>query len=229
MTTHWKSSRTQIASVINKFLIVFLLYFATNAFADGPSASGNFKRSDGVVVTAIAFERGSIYRFGVECWFDMSDGTHIRPSRPNTGSCVVRTTDSFAEIYWYPSDVLPIASRVERFDGYSFVDITTPGRRWLSPLIHTSDHLMSYLVTIALFAFPLMIGRKIIMATPKIGWRRFLRVFWIVFGVFLALFYSLMCTGYSAISPPIFLILLILTMVAYWQIRKFAQHRQRLQ
>lgn len=226
--THALFTLAQRLTVIRQCLIAGLLLFATNAFAEAPVVVGEFKRSDGVVVTAIELETGSVMRTGVMCWFDMSDGTHIQPPRPNKSlSCVVRIKDSTAEIYWYPSDVHPIASRVERFDGYSFVDITTPGRRWLSPFIHTNDHLLSYLVTIALFAWPLMIGRKILRATPKIGWRRFLRFFWIVVGVFLTLVYSVFLTMYSAISPPIFLVLLSFTIVMYWQIRKIAQHRRR--
>lgn len=224
--THPLFTLTRHVTVVWQCLIAGLLLFATHAFAEAPVVAGKFLRSDGVVVTAIELEAGSVMRTGVMCWFDMSDGTHIQPPRPNKSlSCVVRIKDSAAEIYWYRSDALPVANRVERFDGYSFVDITTPGRRWLSPLIHTSDHLLSYLVTIALFVWPLMIGRKILRATPKIGWRRFLRVFWIVVGVFLTLFYSVFITMYSAISPPIFLALLTFTVAMYWQIKKSIQSK----
>ena len=224
--THALFTLTRHVTVARQCLIACLLLFATNASAEAPVVAGKFLRSDGVVVTAIELEIGSVMRTGVMCWFDMSDGTHIQPPRPNKSlSCVVRIKDSTAEIYWYPSDVRPIASRVERYDGYSFVDMTTPGRRWLSPLIHTSDHLVSYLVTIALFAWPLMIGRKILRATPKIGWRRFLRIFWIVVGVSLTLIYSVFLTMYSAISPPIFLVLLSFAIAMYWKIKKFLQRR----
>ena len=213
--------------VAQQCLSACLLFFAANAFAEAPIVAGKFQRSDGVIVTAFELEYGSVMRGGVMCWFDMSDGTHIQPRGPNRSlSCVVRVKDSTAEIYWYPSDMRPIASRVERYDGYSFVDITTSGRRWLSPIIHTSDHLLSYLVTIALFAWPLMIGRKILRATPKFGWWRLLRFFWIVVGVFLTLIYSVFLTMYSAISPPIFLGLLAFTIAMYWQIKKFIQQRQ---
>ena len=206
-------------------LVLLLVSAGTHAFAEGPRVVGEFKRSDGVAVKAIEFEvDGVIARGGVMCWFDLSDGTQTKLSRPNNSrSCIVRTKDSTAEIYWYQSDLLPVANRVERFDGYTFIDITTPSRRWLSPLIHTSRHLLSYIVTIALFLFPLKFGVDALKTISKVGRGRVFRVFWIVLGVFFALFYSLICTMYSAVSPPIFLALLALTIVMYWQIKKFTQ------
>jgi len=213
-------------TLIQGCLLAILMLLAAPAWAEAPYVAGKFTFSDGVVVTATELEMdGVIARTGVMCWLDLSDGKKVWLTRPKQSlSCVVRTHESMAEIYWYRSDALPIANKVERFDGYTFTDITTPARRWLSPLIHTGNHWLSYVVTIGLFIVPLRLGRRILQGSAETGPRRFLRVVWIVIGSLIAAVYSLVMTMYSAISPPIFLVLLGLSVLAYWQIRKRSQH-----
>jgi hypothetical protein len=229
---HPDSSNLPLAmSAISKFLATCLLLLAGNALAGGPPQEvGKFTRSDGFVVTAYEQDVGSIGHIGVDCYFDLPGRRYMAPPyHPGNLSCVVRAKDSIAEIYWYPSDRFPIGSRVERFDGYDFIDITTPARRLLSPFIHTSDHLVTYLVALALFAPCIALGIIILKATSWVGWQRVWRIFWIVVGVFITLFYTLICAWAGPASPPVFFILLSLALLVYWQTRKYAQRRRRMQ
>ena len=225
-------------------LATCLLCLAPNAFAESaPEAVGQFTRSDGVVLTAVEQGIDALFYFtGVSCWFTLPDGTHIAipdqldavsiPPGERERSCVIRASDSSAEIYRYKSDALPVASRVLEFDGYTFTDVTTPGRRWLSPFLHTWDHLGDYLVTLAfLVALALLhlIGKWFVKPKPKRGWGLAVRSVWFfcfalttLICVFLVLF---VVTGWgSPTSPLVFLIFFAIGFTPHL-INNFARRR----
>lgn len=227
---------------LGRMLATCLLCLAPNAFAgSAPEEVGKFTRSDGVVLTAV--EQGidtHFYFTGVSCWFTLPDGTHIAiPDQPDAASmppgerersCVIRASDSSAEIYRFKSDALPVAIRVLEFDGYTFTDVTISGRRWLSPLLHTWDHIGDYLVVIAFFAVLAvlhLIGKRFVKPKPERGWWLAVRSVWFfcyalttLICAFLVLF---VVTGWgSPTSPVVFLIFFAVGLISYRRLFKYA-------
>lgn len=211
------------------------------AFAGpAPETAGQFTRSDGMAVTAVKQESHAIIYFtGVRCWFTLPDGSTIavpqatrKATQPNEWerSCVVHVSDTSAEIYRFKKDASPIASRVLRFDGYKFTDITTRGKRWLSPLVHTWDHIAEYFVVLLFFATLALLhqfGRKFVKSKPRQGWWLAIRAVWFfVYALttlvcaFLLLF---VVTGWgSPTSPLVYLIFFVAAFISYRQILKHA-------
>lgn len=218
---------------------VCLLGFATNAFADSaPETVGQFTRSDGVVLTAVEQQIDALFYFtGVNCWLTLPDNTQITvPHRSGAGSmppgerdrsCVIRVSDNSAEIYRYNSDVLPVANRILQFDGYTFTDVTTSGKRWLSPLLHTWDHLGDYLAVIAFFAVLALlhlIGKWFFKPRPERGWWLAVRSVWFISYVLTALTCGFLLlfvvTGWSSpTSPLVFLVLFATGLLVFRSIK----------
>lgn len=181
----------QANTVIGQFLVACILFVAANAFANNRpieiksysnglayaeesdvSEMGEFKRGDGGVVKAYREELFTAMAMptGSACWFVLPDGTGIKAYKV-IATCLLETKGNAAEIYWFDS-LLPMASKVQQFDGYAFVDVTTPGKRWLSIIIHLRAYLVQYLVTILGFAaLASRVGKWIIAKpTPKRWW-----------------------------------------------------------
>ena len=234
-------------AVLHWLFAVCLSGLVSPAFAgSAPEAVGQFTRSDGITVTAVKQESHTIFYFtGVRCWFTLPDGSTIavphaprNATQPNEWerSCVVRTSDTSAEIYRFKKDAFPIAIRVLRFDGYKFTDITTRGKRWLSPLVHTWDHIAVYLVVLLFFATLALLhqlGRKFVKSKPRHGWWLAIRAVWFfvyaltaVVCAFLLLF---VVTGWGgATSPLVFLIILAVGFVLYQQVNKMEYGDEKL-
>lgn len=208
--------------LIGMLLPLTLLLLSGSAWAQYPSDAGNFVRSDGVVVTARTLEGdGVIARTGNTCWFELSNGASVKLVAPNRSlSCVILPRSRLAEIYWYRSDMLPVANRVEQFDGHAISDITTPSRRWFSPLLHTYTHWVSYLVALVLFSVLLLFGFRIMRATPHHSWWRVLQGIWILAGILLVAVYSLYLTMYSAVSPPVLFVLAGMVLIVVLKFKK---------
>lgn len=150
-----------IAGLWQSLFACLLCLIITNSFADSPPKRvGAFTRSDGVIVKAMQWETGSFLGYpGTNCWFEFPDGKQVQianaPGKSRDSlelGCVLRITNNSADIYRFKSDRFPVANRVLRFDGYTFKDVTTPDKRWLSPLIHTWDHIWGYLIPTALLS-----------------------------------------------------------------------------
>lgn len=222
---------------------VCLSGLVSHAFAgSAPEAVGQFTRNDGVVVTAIKQESNAILYFtGVSCWFALPDGSTIavpqvprKASQPNEWdrSCVVHVSDTSAEIYRFKKDAFPIASRVLRFDGYKFTDITTRGKRWLSPLVHTWDHIADYLVVLLFFATLALLhqlGRKFIKSKPRQGWWLAIRAVWFFVYALTALICAFLVlfvvTGWGGPASP--LVFLLFSAAGFMSYRKLSKHIQR--
>lgn len=215
-------------------IAVCLSGLVSHAFAgSAPEAVGQFTRSDGIAVTAVKQESHTIFYFtGVSCWFALPDDSTIavpqaprKATQPNEWerSCVVHVSDTSAEIYRFKKDAFPIASSVLRFDGYKFTDITTRGKRWLSPLVHTWDHIADYLVVLLFFATLALLhqlGRKFVKSKPRQGWWLLIRAVWFFVYALTALVCAFLLlfvvTGWgSPASPWIFLAFILTGVVLY--------------
>jgi hypothetical protein len=171
-------------------LICGTLIAATPAFAHRPyeRVAGSFQRADG---TDISFVRhhvdGVIAADPVSIQFRLPDGAEVAHT-PHIFDAVVRPVTSGVEIYQFRTTWLPIASRVDLFDGYELKDITS-SRRATSVIVHFTGHWIGYLVAggFVVFLVALYFG---LHAMPKRGWRTVLRRFGFAFvgvaGFFLA-------------------------------------------
>lgn len=194
---------------------------------------GTFRRSDGALVTAFEKDYGRLIYSHTRCWFAMPDGSRVSLDEPGEASpgkpdrqerryrgCAIRTGDAGAEIYRYASSRLPVAGSVQRFDGYAVVDVTTPGRRWFSPLLHISHHWTGYLLSLVLVLTFLVLDAQIVSKTCGRGWWRTLRLISITAGVCFTGFYVLVTTMFGAHSPLIHALLAGAAVLPFWAARK---------
>lgn len=139
--------------------LAWFLAEATPVFAHRPYERpvGNFQRDDGASISiARHYEDGILFADPVSILFRLADGTEVAKTS-FVADAVLRHIPSGIEIYQFETTSLPIASKVERFDGYALKDITS-SRRLISPLIHTADHWLGYLIAIGVGALFIRLG-----------------------------------------------------------------------
>jgi hypothetical protein len=152
-----------------------VLLAATTAFAHRPyeRVAGTFQRADGTVISIVRHHvDGIIAADPVSIRFRLPDGTEVMHT-PYIFDAIARPVTSGIEIYQFRTTWLPIASRVDLFDGYQLKDITS-SRRANSLVVHFAGHWVGYLVAggfAALFV-ALYFGLR---AMPKRGSRAALR------------------------------------------------------
>lgn len=245
------------SSIIGQLLIACLLLFAANAFANNTQTEvrqfektngwptenpyvtvvGQFKRSDGAVVkSGIEKTISMASPPSGKCTFLLPDGTTVSVGKEHN-LCLVRPLDSVAEIYRYEptfpfENLLPFASKVEQFDGYNFIEITTLGKRLFSSVIRVRAFYFEYLVTIVfftLFASLHIVGKRIIKPNPKQPWLAFIRII----GKILYALLMIICIiqSLSVVLPidgsllSVYLIIFGVGFVLYRWVDKFAERR----
>lgn len=162
-----------------RFGLWAILLVAPPAFAHRPyeHVSGNFQRGDGTRISIVRHRvDGIIAADPVAILFRLPDGTEVAHT-PHVFDAVVWRVPSGVEVYQFQTTWLPIASRVQIFDGYVMKDITS-GKRSISPLIHFASHWLGYVIAISL-GIGLVGIWGALRALPKRGWRIALR--WIGF------------------------------------------------
>ncbi|HWR76516.1 MAG TPA: hypothetical protein VN283_04820 [Thiobacillus sp.] len=218
-----------VIATIKLMLAVSLSASATCAFSDQATRDvGTFKRSDGITLRAVEYDvHGMMVFVGFACWFELPDGQRISVPMDafgKSGSCLVRTRKAAAEIYMFPfpGRWFPVASRVLEFDGYQFVDATTPGKRWISSLVHTSHYFGGYLISVALFAPFAFLGAALIRKTPARSWWLALRVIWLILGILMIQVYGFLMAIYGGpYSTLVFLFILATCAMLYKAALKF--------
>src|SRR5579883_2690935 len=186
-----------------RWFLIGMLIFAPRpllAHRSYDRPAGKFDREDGTTVTIVRrYEDGIFFADPVSIQFRLPNGTNVAET-PYFGDAVVRAVPSAVEVYQFSSTLVPIANRVDRFDGRKLHNITTE-RRLISPFVHLSGHWIAYLVTVSLGMF-LIAACSALRAIPKQGWRLALR--WIGFGLvgFMgSLFYDILV--FEPVSPLI--------------------------
>jgi hypothetical protein len=179
-----------------RFTIIFAssLLCTTQAFAHPPYevVAGSFTRSDGVTVSAVEhYVDGILGSDPVSVQFRLPDGTVIIETDGTRDTVVVRRTSGGIAVHSFPSDWIPIAGSVQRFDGFSLTDTSSRRTSLFSPLIHTRAHLREYAVVLA-WASIFVVFWLATRAIPKRGWLAVMRVFGFVavtlaFGLFVLL------------------------------------------
>jgi hypothetical protein len=158
-----------------------VLLAASLAFAHPPyeRVAGTFQRADRTPISIVRHHvDGIIAANPVSVQFRLPDGAEVAHT-PHIFDAVVRPVTSGVEIYQFRITWLPIASRVDLFDGYQLKDITS-SRRASSLIVHFTGHWVGYLVAGGLTALfvALYFGLR---AMPKQGWRAALR--WLGFAL----------------------------------------------
>jgi len=171
------AGRAQLAA--RAYLVCVILLAAFSAFAHQPyeRVAGTFQRADGTTISIVGHHvDGIIAADPVSIQFRLPDGTLVART-PHTFDAVVRPVPSAVEVYQFRTTWLPVASRVDTFDGYELKDVSS-SRRFTSPLVHFAGHWVAYLVAVALGLF--FAGLYLALrAMPKRGWRGVLR--WVGF------------------------------------------------
>jgi len=171
-------------------LICGILLTAIPAFAHPPyeRVAGTFRRADGTAISIVRHHvDGIIAADPVSIQFRLPDGAEVAHT-PHIFDAVVQPVTSGVEVYQFRTTWLPIASRVDLFDGYQLKDITSSSRA-TSLIIHFTGHWVGYLVAGSFTAFfvALHFGLR---AMHKRGWRAALRGLGLAFvgiaGFFLA-------------------------------------------
>ena len=152
-----------------------ILLVAAPALAHRPYEHpvGSFQRADGKVVSIVEyFVDGIFFADPVSIQFRFQDGTTITNTK-FAFDAVVRQTPRAVEVYQFRSTWIPIASRVDLFDGYTLKDITSTASR-PSALIHFTNHWLRYLIALG-FAFLFWRLWATLQAMPNRGWRMAVR------------------------------------------------------
>ncbi len=182
--------------------------------------AGTFQREDGTAISIVRhYVDGIFFADPVSVQFRLPNGTNVAQT-PYILDAVVRTVPSAVEVYQFASTWVPIASRVDRFDGQELHNITTE-RRFTSLLVHLSGHWIAYLVIIGLGVFFVALYSAL-RAIPKQGWRLALR--WIGFGLvgFVGSLWAYDVLVFEPVSPFI----LALVAAAFMAALKYVRRRR---
>ncbi len=177
----WQSGREIKRTTMMKRLglLVAGSLLAIPAFAHRPYevAAGSFTRSDGVKISGVEHYIDGIFGTDpVSVQFRLADGTVVAQTERTADSVVVRSTGLGFEVYRFYSDWIPFASRVQQFDGFSLVDVSSQRSGWHSLLVHTRAHSRDYAIVLA-FAGVVIGGWVIARRIPRRDGLAALRIF----------------------------------------------------
>ncbi len=154
----------------NAVLVGIVLFSALRVWAHRPyeRMAGTFERSDGEAISIVRhYVDGIFFADPVSIKFRLPDGTEVAKT-PYVFDSIVRHVPTGVEIYHFPTTWIPVASRVEFFDGYELKGITS-SRRLVSPFVHFADHWIAYLVALG-FAVFFEALYSAFRAMPTRGW-----------------------------------------------------------
>lgn len=199
---NWGATTHYMASVIGKLLVACLALFVASSHANfgltdvgklktidrdqggtyNFSLVGQFERGDGAVINAGISKTGVMLNPATKCSFVFPDKTRLSVGKDQS-ICLVRTKGSFALIYRYEAtfpleSFFPFASKVEKYDGYDFVDITTARTRLTSAIVHVQTFSRDYLYLVALvliLVFLRLANQWIVKQDSEKWWLAFVR------------------------------------------------------
>jgi hypothetical protein len=106
---------------------------------------GTFQRADGTAISIVRHHvDGIIAADPISIQFRLPDGAEVAHT-PHIFDAVVRPVKSGVEVYQFRTTWLPIASRVDLFDGYQLKEITS-SRRASSLIVHFTGHWVGYVI-----------------------------------------------------------------------------------
>lgn len=208
-------------------LASFALLSAQRVLAHRPyeHAAGIFRRGDGQNISIVEhYVDGILGDDPVAIQFRLRDGTVVAAT-DYTVDAIIRHTPPGIEVFQFSSTWIPVASKVQRFDGYSLTEITTSTKRLLSPLLHTRNHWISYVVALG-FAALLFGSWFTTSAIPRRGSLAALRMFaFTVEGLGTAL-YVLFVLWLAPLSPIILGLFGAICVALYFLAKRCVPHAQ---
>lgn len=196
-------------------LLLVSVFGALHALAHPPYEVpvGTFTRSDGVTISAVEhYIDGILGADPVAVQFRLADGSIVAETEHERHSVVVRNSALGSEVYVFNSDWLPFATRVRRFDGFSFTEISDRRSGLFSVLVHTRAHFRDYAVLLAAAAV-LAVGWFAVRAIPKRDSLKLIRVVaFAIIGVVFALW--LLASLFLPVSPLITCVLVAIIFAA---------------
>jgi hypothetical protein len=202
-------------------LIACLLVLAPRLLAHAPYEvpAGTFTRSDGRKVTIVKYYVDGIFGGDpVSVKFRLADGSEVAQTEltTDTTDATVRHTTRGIEIYQFPSGWIPLARRIDLFDGFALTEITAQRNSWDSFMAHMKDHWREYAVLLGAGA-ALVALFFALHAVPSRGTLKVLRVLGFVCLAVVAGVYCLVVLVVS--SPPIVLVFLLVLVFAILLLR----------
>ena len=191
------------------------LLMASRAFAHRPYEHriGELHRDDGQTVSIFEYYvDGIIASDPVSIQFRLPNGTNIA-STAFAADAVVRRSSSMAEVYQFNSFLVPVANRVQRFDGYSLSDGMTRWKRLLSPLLQVISRWGYYAMSLGGAAFLITTGWRLGRISKEGGglWIRAFGYFALVVLTAIYLFFTLV---FVLMGPVSFTVLMLLFLIA---------------
>jgi hypothetical protein len=141
---------------------------------------------------------GIIAAAPVSIQFRLPDGTEVARTEYVSDAAVHRSREHL-EVYLFENTFVPIAERVQRFDGYSLFDVTSPANVRISPLVHTAFHWRGYLLGFAV-ALIVVATSLALRGMPRCGWFAAIRALGFLVVVLVSLIWGLALL-YGPLSP----------------------------
>lgn len=131
---------------------------------------GQFTRNDGKRVSiSLDCSDGLLGPDPCSLGIRLEDGTPLTRVGEVTDDLEVRVVRERAELYWFASIWIPIAGKVNIFDGYQLTEMAFPGKRLSSFWVHLEAHGFQYLVFLVALT-TLVAGWRWSRAIPRRGW-----------------------------------------------------------
>jgi hypothetical protein len=206
-------------------LASLILPLASPALAHRPyeHPAGEVKRRDGTQITIVnCYTDGIIGTDPVSVQFRLPDGTILAKTDPTYDVAIRHPEPEIVEVYQFNGTFIPIAHRVQRFDGYALSDV--PSTALGSALVHTIHNSLAYTITLAsaVLLIAIWISARWI---PSRGWLAAARVVALGFATIGTVYY-LLVIAMAPLSLPILLALGFICFLLYISLRRaFTRHR----
>ena len=149
---------------------------AATAHAPYDVPAGDFRRSDGVTVSVFeSYVDGILGEDPVTVQFRLPSGEIIAHTASTTDTMVIWKTPTGLEVYNYPTDWIPLATGMQRFDGFSLTPSKEKPGALHSMVIHTRAHLSEY-AKVLLIAAVMATAWFAVWKIPGRGWLQLLKV-----------------------------------------------------
>lgn len=204
-----------------RFLAVFLaLVLPALAHPPYDGRAETLQRADGTTIRVVEYYvDGIIGDDPVSVQFRLPDDSVIASTGFATDVAIRHPAPGLVDVDQFKSTFIPIASRVDRFDGSALSDITSASNRWITPLIHTAYHWRIYLITLGVIAFLALVwvGTHQI---PRRGWFMAARVLGFGFVIATGPLYLLLLLWIAPVSAPVLFILFLLAWLLFTLLRR---------
>lgn len=165
---------------------------------------GSFVRGDGKRVTfSLNCTDGILGPDPCTLLVQLEDGTHLAQIEDSTDHLEIRSGAGKAELFWYPTDWVPVAGKISEFDGYRLTEVASPDKRLLSLWVHLQAQAIRYVIMLAVLV-ALGAGWRWQCTIPRRGWWVLIYAAAVTGLIALTGFYLLVVLA-SELSPPLLL------------------------